>query len=65
MTAQPTAVAAVQHRYVRRFSAGIEQLPDTPDKRRIGRFSSGIEQLPDAPDKLRRGSFADGYGDAQ
>ena len=26
-----------------RFSEGIEQLPDTPEKRAIGRFSRGVE----------------------
>jgi hypothetical protein len=31
------------HTGTRRFSEGIEQLPDTPDKRALGRFSLGIE----------------------
>lgn len=28
---------------VGRFSRGIEQLPDTPEKRALGRFSRGID----------------------
>lgn len=43
-----------------RFSTGIEQLPDSPDKLRSGRFSTGIEQLPDTPSKLRAGRFSEG-----
>jgi nucleotide-binding universal stress UspA family protein len=43
-----------------RFSTGIEQLPDSADKRRSGRFSNGIEQLPDTPSKLRAGRFSEG-----
>jgi nucleotide-binding universal stress UspA family protein len=43
-----------------RFSTGIEQLPDTPAKRREGRFSNGFEQRPVTPDKLHIGSFSDG-----
>jgi hypothetical protein len=31
------------HTGTRRFSEGIEQLPDTPDKQTLGRFSRGIE----------------------
>jgi hypothetical protein len=60
---------------VGRFSTGIEQLPDTPDKCRVGRFCDGIAQpcypLPvgrfstgieraATPSSLRVGSFADG-----
>jgi hypothetical protein len=44
--------------HVGRFSEGIEQLPDAPNKRRIGRFSAGIERRPQA--KLRRGRFSEG-----
>jgi len=43
-----------------RFSTGIEQLPESPDKLRSGRFSTGIEQLPDTPSKLRAGRFSEG-----
>jgi nucleotide-binding universal stress UspA family protein len=45
---------------VGRFSKGIEQLPDSPDKLRRGRFSNGIEQLPDTPSKVRAGRFSEG-----
>jgi hypothetical protein len=41
-----------------RFSAGMEQLPDTPAKQRIGRFSEGIEQR--QHDERRTGRFSDG-----
>jgi hypothetical protein len=43
-----------------RFSTGIEQLPDSPDKLRSGRFSNGVEQLPDTPSKLRARRFSEG-----
>jgi hypothetical protein len=43
-----------------RFSTGIEQLPDSPAKRREGRFSDGFEQRPVTRDKLHIGSFSDG-----
>jgi hypothetical protein len=43
-----------------RFSTGIEQLPESPDKLRSGRFSNGIEQLPDTPSKVRAGRFSEG-----
>jgi hypothetical protein len=45
---------------VGRFSTGVEQLPDSPDKCRVGRFCDGIEQLPDSLDKCRVGRFCDG-----
>jgi len=45
---------------VGRFSEGIEQYPDSPNKLRRGRFSDGIERLPDTPSKLRRGRFSEG-----
>jgi nucleotide-binding universal stress UspA family protein len=51
---------AVDGNRVGRFSKGIEQLPDSPDKLRRGRFSNGIEQLPDAPSELRAGRFSEG-----
>ena len=34
----------------RRYSEGIEQLPETPEKNATRRFSEGIEQLPETPD---------------
>jgi hypothetical protein len=49
---------AVGQQPVGRFSEGIEQLPDTPSKRRVGRFSAGIEQRPHS--KLRKGRFSEG-----
>jgi hypothetical protein len=52
--------AAVDEKRPGRFSTGIEQLPDSPDKLRSGRFSNGIEQLPDTPSKLRAGRFSEG-----
>jgi nucleotide-binding universal stress UspA family protein len=52
--------AAVDQLHLGRFSEGIEQLPDSPDKVRKGRFSTGIEQLPDTPSKQRAGRFSDG-----
>jgi hypothetical protein len=48
------------HTGTRRFSEGIEQLPDTPEKRLTGRFSRGIEQLPDTPEKRLTGRFSRG-----
>jgi hypothetical protein len=41
-----------------RFSAGMEQLPDTPAKERVGRFSEGIEQRQHG--EWRIGRFSDG-----
>jgi hypothetical protein len=38
----------------RRFSEGVEQLPETPEKNATRRFSEGIEQRPDAPEKTAR-----------
>jgi hypothetical protein len=68
---------AVQQPQCGRFSAGVEQLPETPAKLRVGcfgdgtkhlpatlragRFSDGMEHSPGAPGSLRLGSFADGY----
>jgi AhpD family alkylhydroperoxidase len=49
---------ALGQQHVGRFSEGIEQLPDTPNKRRIGRFSAGIERRPQG--ELRRGRFSEG-----
>lgn len=52
--------AAVKEVAVGRFSTGIEQLPDTPSKRRKGRFSNGIEERARTRGALHVGSFGDG-----
>jgi nucleotide-binding universal stress UspA family protein len=52
--------AAAEPNRAGRFSTGIEQLPDSPNKLRSGRFSNGIEHLPDTPSKLRAGRFSEG-----
>jgi hypothetical protein len=52
--------AAVDQLHLGRFSEGVEQLPDSPDKIRRGRFSTGIERLPDTPSKQRAGRFSEG-----
>jgi hypothetical protein len=44
----------------RRFSEGIEQLPDTPEKRLTGRFSRGIERWPNTPEKTVTRRFSHG-----
>jgi nucleotide-binding universal stress UspA family protein len=69
-TAHPTQQAVVngprrpkrtvEHRRTGRFSEGLEQLPQTPNKLRHGRFSDGIEDLPVTPDGLHRGRFSSG-----
>jgi hypothetical protein len=48
---------------MRRFSEGIEQLPETPEKNATRRFSEGIEQLPETPEKnaTRRFGPRDGH----
>jgi hypothetical protein len=45
---------------VGRFSTGIEQLPDSPDKCRVGRFCDGIARAPETPGQLRVGRFSTG-----
>jgi nucleotide-binding universal stress UspA family protein len=50
----------VEHQRTGRFSDGLEQLPQTPNKRRHGRFSDGLEDLPVTPDGLDRGRFSGG-----
>jgi nucleotide-binding universal stress UspA family protein len=52
--------APVEDTAVGRFSTGIEQLADTPSKRRKGRFSTGIEQRARTRGALHVGSFGDG-----
>src|SRR5918992_5856546 len=54
-TRQPT-----DHTCTRRFSEGIEQLPDIPEKRLTGRFSSGIERSPNTPEKTVTRRFSEG-----
>jgi hypothetical protein len=44
----------------RRFSEGIEQLPETPEKNATRRFSEGIEQLPETPEKNATRRFSEG-----
>jgi hypothetical protein len=60
MNEKPQTQRSVQPLHAGRFSDGIEQLADTPEKRRIGRFSTGIERRPQTPAKLRRGRFSEG-----
>jgi hypothetical protein len=48
------------HTGTRRFSEGIEQLPDTPEKRLTGRFSCGIERWPNTPEKKVTRRFSHG-----
>jgi hypothetical protein len=55
---QTPSQGAVGQQHVGRFSGGIEQLPDTPSKRRIGRFSAGIEQCSQGSLCVRR--FSEG-----
>jgi hypothetical protein len=47
---------------MRRFSEGIEQLPETPEKNATRRFSEGIEQLPETPEKNATRRFSPGNG---
>ena len=58
MNDQAKTQDAAERHHVGRFSEGIEQLPDTPSKRRIGRFGAGNEQRTQS--KLRRGRFSEG-----
>jgi hypothetical protein len=43
----PDTEQAIRPTVARRFSEGIEQLPETPEKNATRRFSEGIEQLPE------------------
>ena len=43
-----------------RFSEGIEQLREPPEKRRLGRFSDGLERVSETPEKRHVGRFSDG-----
>ena len=44
----------------RRFSEGVEQLPETPEKNATRRFSEGIERLPETPEKNATRRFSEG-----
>jgi len=44
----------------RRFSEGVEQTPDTPEKTVERRFSEGVEQTPDTPEKTVERRFSEG-----
>ena len=44
----------------RRFSEGIEQTPETPEKAVERRFSEGIEQTPETPEKAVERRFSEG-----
>ena len=48
------------HTGTRRFSEGVEQLPDTPEKRMTGRFSCGVERSPNTPEKTVTRRFSEG-----
>jgi hypothetical protein len=48
------------HIGTRRFSEGIEQLPDTRDKQLTGRFSCGLERSPSSPEKRVTRRFSHG-----
>ena len=56
----------MDHTGTRRFSEGVEQLPDTPEKRATPRFSHGIEQLGETREKRALSRFSRGIdrGDA-
>jgi hypothetical protein len=54
------ALSEIQSMHLGRFSEGMEQLPETPDKRHVGHFSEGIEQLPETPGKRHVGRFSEG-----
>ena len=48
------------HTGTRRFSEGIEELPDTAEKRLTGRFSRGIERRRITPGKTMTRRFSHG-----
>ena len=60
MTRTTDSTRRADHTGTRRFSEGVEQLPDTPQKRATGRFSEGIEQLPETPEKQALSRFSRG-----
>ena len=43
-----------------RFSEGVEQTPETPEKTTERRFSEGVEQTPETPDKTTERRFSEG-----
>ena len=48
------------HMGTRRFSEGVEKLPDIPEKRLTGRFSCGVERWPNTPEKTMTRRFSHG-----
>jgi hypothetical protein len=49
---------------VGRFSSGVEELPDDPEKVRHGRFSEGVEELGEEdPEKHDERRFSEGQDD--
>jgi hypothetical protein len=58
MTADPRQ--RTDHTGTRRFSEGVEQLPDTREKRLAGRFSRGNERRPNMPEKTVTRRFSNG-----
>ena len=63
MTKTTHSKPRADHTGTRRFSEGVEQLPDTPQKRATGRFSEGIEQLPETREKQALSQFSRGIDD--
>jgi hypothetical protein len=53
------------HTGTRRFSEGIEQLPETREKQLTGRFSCGVEQSPNTPEKTLTRRFSHGLEQLQ
>jgi hypothetical protein len=45
---------------IRRFSQGMELLPESPSKSRHGHFSAGMERLSESLKRSRRGRFSRG-----
>jgi hypothetical protein len=45
---------------IRRFSQGMELLPESPSKSRQGHFCAGMERLPESLNRARRARFSRG-----
>jgi hypothetical protein len=58
--AYDSALEDIRTRRRGRFSAGIEQLPETTRKLRVGRFSEGSEQRRETVRRLHVGHFGEG-----
>lgn len=58
--AYDSALEDIRTRRRGRFSAGIEQLPETARKLHVGRFSEGSEQRRETIRRLRVGHFGEG-----